>query len=145
VFFNVWPICPITSVRSRQHHGRSIRAFAVKRRAAKRLRGLTAQHGRANCCPCRDAGPTIECTLLRTMSDRWSAGFLTSIHLTIINARNTSAAQSRQMLHLSKRKSCSDNRSHFSITPRKCLGFKTPFAGDPQIKELGKDVQIRFA
>src|SRR6476659_7850058 len=25
------------------------------RRAAKRLRGLTAQHGRTNCCPCRDA------------------------------------------------------------------------------------------
>ena len=46
------------------------------RRAAERLRGLTAQHGRANCCPCRDARPTIECTLLRTMSDRWSAGFL---------------------------------------------------------------------
>src|SRR5262249_1350336 len=42
-------------------------------------RGLTAQHGRANCCPCRDARPTIECTLLRTMSDRSSAGFLTPV------------------------------------------------------------------
>jgi hypothetical protein len=31
---------------------------------SKRLRGLTAQHGRANCCPCRDA---LRSTLLRTM------------------------------------------------------------------------------
>jgi hypothetical protein len=34
-------------------YDRSIRAFAVKPRAfgaAKRLRGLTAQH--SNCCPC---------------------------------------------------------------------------------------------
>ena len=61
-------------------HDRSITRFRRQaprlRRAAKRLRGLTAQHGRANCWPCRDARPTIECTLLRTMSDRWSAGSL---------------------------------------------------------------------
>jgi hypothetical protein len=29
-----------------------------------------------------------------------------------------------------------------NLTPRKCLGFKTPFQA---LKELGKDVQIRFA
>ena len=29
------------------------------------------------------------------------------------------------------------------LTPRKCLGFKTPFQAI--LKELGKDVQIRFA
>jgi IS30 family transposase len=29
-----------------------------------------------------------------------------------------------------------------NLTPRKCLGFKTPFA---ILKELGKDVQIRFS
>ena len=30
-----------------------------------------------------------------------------------------------------------------NLTPRKCLGFKTPFQAI--LKELGKDVQIRFA
>jgi hypothetical protein len=30
-----------------------------------------------------------------------------------------------------------------NLTPRKCLGFKTPFQGI--LKELGKDVQIRFS
>ena len=30
-----------------------------------------------------------------------------------------------------------------NLTPRKCLGFKTPFKAI--LKELGKDVQIRFA
>jgi transposase, IS30 family len=30
-----------------------------------------------------------------------------------------------------------------NLTPRKCLGFKTPFQAT--LKELGKDVQIRFA
>jgi hypothetical protein len=30
-----------------------------------------------------------------------------------------------------------------SLTPRKCLGFWTPFQAI--LKELGKDVQIRFA
>jgi transposase, IS30 family len=30
-----------------------------------------------------------------------------------------------------------------NLTPRKCLGFSTPFQAI--IKELGKDVQIRFA
>ena len=29
-----------------------------------------------------------------------------------------------------------------NLTPRKCLGFKTPFQAI--LKELGKDVQIRF-
>ena len=29
------------------------------------------------------------------------------------------------------------------MTPRKCLGFKTPFQAI--LKELGKDVQIRFS
>jgi hypothetical protein len=40
-------------------HDRSVRAFAVKPRAfGAPLSGfgaLTAQHGRTNCCPCRDA------------------------------------------------------------------------------------------
>jgi len=30
-----------------------------------------------------------------------------------------------------------------NLTPRKCLGFKTPFQAI--LKELGKDVQIRFS
>ncbi len=30
-----------------------------------------------------------------------------------------------------------------NLTPRKCLGFKTPFQA--LIAELGKDVQIRFS
>jgi IS30 family transposase len=30
-----------------------------------------------------------------------------------------------------------------NLTPRKCLGFKTPFQAI--LKELGKEVQIRFA
>jgi IS30 family transposase len=30
-----------------------------------------------------------------------------------------------------------------NLTPRKCLGFKTPFQAI--LKELGKDVQMRFA
>jgi transposase, IS30 family len=30
-----------------------------------------------------------------------------------------------------------------NLTPRKCLGLKTPFQAI--LKELGKDVQIRFA
>jgi transposase, IS30 family len=30
-----------------------------------------------------------------------------------------------------------------NLTPRKCLGFKTPL--QTILKELGKDVQIRFA
>jgi IS30 family transposase len=30
-----------------------------------------------------------------------------------------------------------------NLTPRKCLSFKTPFQAI--LKELGKDVQIRFA
>jgi len=30
-----------------------------------------------------------------------------------------------------------------NLTPRKCLGFKTPF--QPLLAELGKDVQIRFS
>ena len=30
-----------------------------------------------------------------------------------------------------------------NLTPRKCLGFKTPF--QVILKELGKDVQIRFS
>jgi IS30 family transposase len=30
-----------------------------------------------------------------------------------------------------------------NLTPRKCLGFKTP--SQAILKELGKDVQIRFA
>jgi transposase, IS30 family len=30
-----------------------------------------------------------------------------------------------------------------NLTPRKCLGFKTPLQAI--LKELGKDVQIRFA
>jgi transposase, IS30 family len=30
-----------------------------------------------------------------------------------------------------------------NVTPRKCLGFKTPFQAI--LKELGKDVQIRFS
>ena len=30
-----------------------------------------------------------------------------------------------------------------NLTPRKCLGFKTPFQAI--LKELGKDVQILFA
>ena len=30
-----------------------------------------------------------------------------------------------------------------NLTPRKCLGFKTPFQA--MLKELGKDVQIRFS
>jgi IS30 family transposase len=29
------------------------------------------------------------------------------------------------------------------LTPRKCLGFKTPF--QTSLAELGKDVQIRFS
>jgi len=61
-------------------YDRSIRAFSVKPRAfgapLKRLRGLTAQHDRANCRPCRDAHSTVGCILLRAMFDRWSAGFL---------------------------------------------------------------------
>ena len=30
-----------------------------------------------------------------------------------------------------------------NLTPRKCLGFKTPFQAI--LKELGKDVQIQFS
>jgi IS30 family transposase len=30
-----------------------------------------------------------------------------------------------------------------NLTPRKCLGFKTPFQAI--LKEIGKDVQIRFS
>jgi IS30 family transposase len=30
-----------------------------------------------------------------------------------------------------------------NLTPRKCLGFQTPFQA--ALKELGKNVQIRFA
>jgi len=30
-----------------------------------------------------------------------------------------------------------------NLTPRKCLGFKTPFQAI--LKELGKDAQIRFS
>jgi len=30
-----------------------------------------------------------------------------------------------------------------NLTPRKCLGFKTPFQAI--LKELGKDIQIRFS
>ena len=30
-----------------------------------------------------------------------------------------------------------------NLTPRKCLGFKTPFQAI--LRELGKDVQIRFS
>jgi IS30 family transposase len=30
-----------------------------------------------------------------------------------------------------------------NLTPRKCLGFKTPF--QVILKDLGKDVQIRFS
>jgi IS30 family transposase len=35
------------------------------------------------------------------------------------------------------------HRHNANLTPRKCLGFKTPFQGI--LKELGKDVQIRFS
>jgi len=30
-----------------------------------------------------------------------------------------------------------------NLTPRKCLGFKTPFQAI--LKELGKDIQIQFS
>ena len=35
------------------------------------------------------------------------------------------------------------HRPHTNLTPRKCLGFKTPVQAI--LKELGKDVQIRFS
>ena len=37
---------------------------------------------------------------------------------------------------------CQDIVITANLTPRKCLGFKTPFQAI--LKELGKDVQIRF-
>jgi IS30 family transposase len=37
----------------------------------------------------------------------------------------------------------SDAEITANLTPRKCLGFKTPFQAI--LKELGKDAQIRFS
>lgn len=61
-------------------HDRSIRAFAVKPLAfGAPLSGFGALPLSAveQIAARVEMPPTVECTLLRTMSDRWSAGFLT--------------------------------------------------------------------
>ena len=57
------------------------------------------------------------------------------------NGRLRAAARSRYRPHI--RPGHRGDRPTTNLTPRKCLGFKTPFQA--MLAELGKDVQIRFS